>query len=276
MSEGAVIDKTTEPSTRDSLARDLAKLGLARGEVVLVHSSLSRLGWVVGGAQAVVLALADATGSRATLVMPTHTSLSEPSGWRNPPVPEAWWELIRQETPAYDPVLTPTQRMGAIVDCFRYLDGVVRSSHPAASFAARGPAATTVVGDHQLGSALGERSPLARIYDLDGWVLLLGVGHEKNTSLHLAEHRADFPAKRWITEGVPVMVDGNRRWVKYQELDVSGDDFSQLGSDFASTGRERRGPVGAGTGLLMRQRDLVDFALGWIESHRLELEMKPK
>lgn len=226
---------------------------------------------MVGGAQAVVLALADATGSGATLVMPTHSgALSEPSHWRSPPVPEAWWDPIRQGTPAYDPVLTPTRHMGAIVECFRHLHGVLRSAHPSASFAARGPAAATIVGDHHLDSALGEGSPLARIYDLDGWILLLGVGHGKNTSLHLAEHRARFPAKQWITLGAPVVVDGNRQWTTYRDLEGRADDFNALGADFAATGRERRGPVGAGGGLLVRQRAIVDFAVTWMEAHRRE------
>jgi aminoglycoside 3-N-acetyltransferase len=102
------------------------------------------------------------------------------------------------------------------------------------------------VAAHSLDDDRGEGSPLARVYDLDGQVLLLGVGHDNYTSLHLAEYRAAFPGRRWEGQGSPVLVDGVRRWVRYQNLVGDASDFERLGQDFAAeTGLERRGPVGA-------------------------------
>jgi aminoglycoside 3-N-acetyltransferase len=76
----------------------------------MVHSSLSRLGYVVGGAHTLVLALLAAIGSEGTLVMPTHSGdLTDPAGWMHPPVPEAWWAALRDQMPAYDQALTPTR-----------------------------------------------------------------------------------------------------------------------------------------------------------------------
>lgn len=86
--------------------------------------------------------------------------------------------------------------MGVIPDTFRKQRGVMRSSHPQVSFAAWGANAGDIVTGHDLDNGLGEHSPLARIYDRHGWVLLLGVGHERNTSLHLSEHRASYPGKK--------------------------------------------------------------------------------
>jgi hypothetical protein len=109
------IARAKSPATVSSLAGDVARVGVMQDMVLLVHSSLSALGWVAGHAPAVVLALEVALGPRGTLVMPTHsTNLSDPAQWQNPPVPESWWETIRAETPAYDPDLTPTREMGAI------------------------------------------------------------------------------------------------------------------------------------------------------------------
>lgn len=257
-------------ATVASLVRDLDALGVGRGSSMIVHSSLSRLGFVSGGAQAVVLALVEALGPDGTLMMPTHSGdVSDPAEWRNPPVPEPWWETIRESMPAFRRDITPTRRMGAIVECFRHLPGVVRSDHPTVSAAALGPNADALVAGHELAYGLGESSPQARLYDLDGWVLLLGVSHANNTSLHLAEYRSDVPNKPWTRHGSPVTVGGERRWVWYDDLEDGSDDFEQIGEAFATSGHEHRGPVAAGTGRLCRVRDVVDFGVRWMNEHRV-------
>ena len=263
------IELAARPASVGSLTADLRALGLEGGATVMVHTSLSRLGYVAGGALAVVQALLDAVGPAGTVAMPTHSGdLTDPAGWEHPPVPEAWWEEIRATMPAFDVRLTPTRAMGAVAECFRHVEGAVRSDHPTVSAAAVGPDAGTITAGHELADGLGERSPQARLYELDGWVLLLGVTHANDTSLHLAEHRADFPGKAWTTQGSPVLVNGERRWVTYEELVEGSEDFELLGEAFAATGKEASGPVGAGVGHLCRVRDVVDFGVGWIEANR--------
>ena len=265
MSERDVIDATEHPATAASLGRDLAALGLGRGATVMVHTSLSALGYVVGGAETVVTALRDTIGPHGTLMMPTHSSqYTDPGGWRNPPVPPGWIETMRATMPPFDPEHSPTRGMGVVAEHFRRLPGVGRSTHPTVSAAAVGPRAADLLSDHSLDRGLGEGSPQARLYDLDGQVLLLGVSHVNNTALHLAEHRAVPVGHPLLAQSSPVVVDGVRRWVAHDELD-DDNDFGAIGVAFAATGAQRSGPVGAGVGHLMRVRAVVDFAQGWLE-----------
>ncbi len=262
-------ETTDFPATVSSLAANLAALGVEPGMVLVVHSSLKSLGWVNGGPVAVILALEQVLGPEGTLVMPTHSGdLSDPANWVAPPVPESWWETIRATMPAYDPTLTPTYYMGVIPETFRKQEGVMRSEHPTASFAVWGKHTHQIVEDQELVPFFGERSPLARVYDLDGKVLLLGVGHGNNTSLHIAEGRARIP-QRMVHSGSPLLVDGVRQWVAYDDVDWDDDDFVSLGADFArETGLQHSGKIARADALLMPQRALIDYAVPWLESHR--------
>jgi aminoglycoside 3-N-acetyltransferase len=269
MTEADTIAKAEVPATPESLLADLHALGLAPGQVVLVHSSLSAMGWVAGGAQAVVMALMRTLTDAGTLVMPAYTGgNSEPSLWREPPVQEAWWQIIRDHMPAFDRRLTPSRQMGAIAELFRTTPDVSRSNHPACSFSAWGRYAHAIIADHRLNSPLGEDSPLARVYDLDGKVLLLGVGHDRNSSLHLAEHRAEWPAKRQVKQGAAVQFGNGRQWVQFDALDYDSGDFPEIGWDFVQSGQVKTGQVACAKAQLMEQPALVDFATDWISRRR--------
>lgn len=267
MSELASVQASSEPVTRARIAADLGRLGVRPGGVLIVHSSLSALGWVCGAAQAVVEGLLDAVGPEGTIVVPAHTNgNSDPASWSNPPVPREWWPVIREEMPAYDPRVTPSPQMGAIAEAVRTWPGARRSAHPHYSFAAVGPRADAVTDAHALESGFGERSPVARAYDLDAGVLLLGAEHGTNSSLHLAEHRVPDPPRERASAAVAT--PAGRRWLSWEDVATDERDFEQLGAAFDATGRTRTGRVGEGEARLMRQRELVDFAAGWLAENR--------
>ncbi|MDK2879324.1 MAG: aminoglycoside 3-N-acetyltransferase [Thermoanaerobacteraceae bacterium] len=267
MSEAEVINKTLQLNTRQSIAEDLYKLGVDRGATVLVHSSLSALGWVCGGPVAVIQALMDVVTGEGTIMMPTHSGdYSDPGNWGNPPVPEEWWPVIKETMPAYEPEITPTRGMGKIPETFRNFPGVIRSSHPLLSFAAWGKNAKQLASNHSLNNALGENSPLARLYDLDGWVLLLGVGYDSNTSFHLAEYRA--PGSKPFRGGAPVIENGQRVWKSYNDIEFDTDVFPQIGSGFEKQRSVRKGKVGLAPSRYFKQREAVDFAVEWLTKMR--------
>lgn len=257
--DGAVIDERGVPRTRASLAADLRALGLRPASTVLVHSSLSSLGWVCGGPVAVVQALLDVLGPAGTLVVPTQSgSLSDPATWSAPPVPSSWWPVIRDSMPAYDADLTPTRGMGAVADVVRHLPGARRSAHPTVSFTAVGPLAVGLMTPHTLAAGLGNRSPLGRLAESGAWTLLLGVGWDCATCLHLAEHRSGV--RPLVRDGAPVLVDGARRWVEYDVLDYDTDRFGEIGAALEAAGRVTVGTVGSATARLTPIADAVAFA----------------
>lgn len=273
MSEHDAVERTQGlPATVESLANDLTTLGVTHGSVLLVHASLSSLGWVCGGAVAVIEALKAAVGPAGTIVMPAHSGdLSEPSLWRNPPVPRRWWPIIRETMPAFDPQITPTRAMGAIAECFRTQPQVLRSNHPHVSFVAYGPRAAEIVSNHPLEHGLDDDSPLGRLYDQHSSVLLLGVDHDCNTSLHLSEIRAFGGNARQIKTGAPVQIHGRRKWIEFMGPELDESDFPQIGKAFAdATDFVRSGNVGIGRALLMPQRPLVDFGVQWLKANRRE------
>jgi aminoglycoside 3-N-acetyltransferase len=144
---------------------------------------------------------------------------------------------------------------------------VLRSAHPQLSFAALGPHAEVITAGHELAFSLGERSPLARLYELDAHVLLLGVGYGSNTSFHLAEYRSGTAPP--CRHGAPVLVDGERVWKWFDDVEDDAGVFESLGADFEADRPVAVGRVGSADARLFRQREAVDFAVAWL--HRADL-----
>jgi len=156
------------------ITRDLTALGVRSGAVLMVHSSLSSLGYVPGGPKGVIKALLTAIGCEGTLVMPTHT-----------------WDRPGRGDFRFDVRATPSC-VGAITEVFRKMPGVLRSLHPTHSVAAFGPWASFITELHYAASTpCGPGTPYAKLLDAHGQILFLGTTFEQNTALHSLESIAD-------------------------------------------------------------------------------------
>ena len=258
-----------KPVIKSDIMEVLSSVGLYKGSTVMVHASLSQIGYVCGGAQTVIEALIETVGEEGTVMMPSQSWKNlDPEDGVHWTVDEEYWEIIRENWPAYDKQITPTNTMGSVAEMFRLWPGTLRSDHPARSVAARGRNAEYLVADHDLSNIFGDGSPVGKLYELDGDVLLIGVGYDKNTSLHLADARADYPGKHNCTEHSAVMEDGVRVWKEYETLFVDGEDFARIGAAYEEAKNVNKVRLGNAELRLMKQRDVVDFAVEWIEHNR--------
>lgn len=223
--------------SRDEVIHQLLTLGVRTGGVLLVHTAFSRVRPVEGGPLGLIEALRAAVGPGGTLAMPS---------------------MADDDEHVFDPATTPCAGMGVVADTFRRLPGVLRSDSPHA-FAAIGPQADRITAPHPVEIPHGPDSPVGRIHDLDGQVLLLGVGHDANTTVHLAENLAGVRYR--LASVATVLVDGRLTRRRYDEVDHCCRNFSLLDGWLEARGRQRRGLVGRGEARLADSRAIVHTAI---------------
>lgn len=251
--------------TEESLIRDLSALGIQSGEVLVVHSSLSSIGWVLGGAPTVVWSLLASLGDNGTLAMPAATPLcGDPGTWKDPRLSEDLLEVARRNLPVFDRHTTPTS-LGAIPESFRTWPGTLRSSHPLESVCARGPVAEDVVAVHPFEFSEGEGTPFDKLHEFEARILLLGVGFNRCTALHFAETLSS--RRRTTTVRFPCWRQGKREWLEVPNVADDNDaHFPVIGEKFSETGRVLQGVVGQANASLFAMTDLVEFARAYFET----------
>jgi len=272
-----IIKNTSQPNNVETLLKGLKTIGVMEGDVLLVHSSLSALGWVCGGAPTVVAALLKAVGVNGTIAMPSFSlENSDPSIWGEyppdkpiskrllpHPVPKEWHNFIRENIPAYDKNITPCSKgLGIITECFRTYPGTLRSDHPSASFTANGNYAQEIIKNHPLSPVLGMASPLGNLYKLGAKILMMGVNYNKCTSFHLSEYMTKkFPK---VTHCGAVFENGIRVWKIYENYDSNVDDFVSIGEACENEGLVQLGKIGDADCKLIDMKGAVDFGVEWI------------
>ena len=228
-----------------TIAEQLGALGVERGAVLLVHTSYRAVRPVEGGPAGLIGALRSAIGPRGTLVMP------------------AWSD---EDDAPFDPRRSRAATdLGVVASTFWQLPGVLRSEHPFA-FAAAGPMADRVLADPLPLPPHVLESPVGRVHELDGQVLLLGVNHDADTTIHLAEVLAGVPYR--IPKSCTVLRDGRPERLHYEESDHCCERFVLVDEWLRAEDAQREGPVGHGWARLTRSRDIVRVA-------RVRLETDP-
>lgn len=223
-----------QPLPEKQVVQQLVHLGIQAGSILVVHCAFSRVQPVEGGPAGLIRALRYALGPQGTLVMPG---------------------MSYDDDHPFDPSATPCPEMGIVADTFWRQPGVLRSDSPH-SFSAQGPAAENITAPHPVDVPHGPDSPIGRVYALDGHVLLLGVDHTSNTTIHLAENMASvrYRRKKHVTlrkEGQPVRFD-------YAEIDHCCQNFQLVEGWLDAKHLQRRGNVGNAEARLARSRDIVD------------------
>lgn len=261
--------------TRSELARDLRSLGLDAGQTVMVHSALGAVGRIVGGPDTVIRALLDVLTDAGTVMI--YVSWEEweralAEGVDN--LPEAERRAYLDESPPFDPATSRAERRwGILTEYLRTWPGARRSNHPTASVAAVGAQAEYLTADHPLAYGYGIGSPFDKLCRNGGKVLLLGSPFSAVSLLHYAEHIAPLPDKVVVVNKTPVLVDGVRTWVTFEEFDTgesimpgesSEEYFPLIMQDYLVTGRASAGRVGSADAYLLDAAALVAFAVDWM------------
>jgi aminoglycoside N3'-acetyltransferase len=224
-----------EATSIATLAHELVELGVQPGGVLLVHTAFSNVKPVEGGPEGLISALRTVLGPNGTLVMPS---------------------MSYDDDHVFDKSKSPCPEMGVVADTFWRLTGVMRSANNHA-FAAVGPLAEEITSTHPVDRPHGLDSPVGRVWELDGQVLLLGVGQDSNTTIHLAENLAGVRYRR--NKYITVLKDGLPTRLDYLEIDHCCQNFALVDGWLDKNQLQKRGTVGHAEAHLIRSHDVVSL-----------------
>jgi aminoglycoside 3-N-acetyltransferase len=252
--------------SREELASDVRALGVADGDVVMLHASVRSVGEVAGGPDQIHLAVRDALGAAGTLMMYVGCPSYYDDVGRGVLTTEQEREVLKKHPP-FDPLTTRAARShGILAEFFRTYPGSIVNHH-ITRFAAAGAQASHLLSEHPWDFAYGTDSPLDRFRRLDGKILLLGSGHDEVTFLHHVEHMVDFPDKKITCFKVPYDRDGSIEWRTVKEVDSNVAHanwpeafFAQIVDGYLERADNRGGRVGNATGYLISAQGLYNFA----------------
>jgi aminoglycoside 3-N-acetyltransferase len=243
-------------------------MGLCPGDTVLVHAALRQVGPVLGGPDSILAALRHVVGPAGTVLAYAD--------WQGQDEIENYPDRHDDQTP-FDLLTSRAAREnGFWPELVRTTPGALRSANPGASIVALGARAQWFTADHRLDYGYGPGSPLGRLVEADGKVLMLGAPLDTMTLIHHAEHLADIP-HRIVRYRTPMLADDQMVWSSFEEYDTSdppgetdelpANYIGQVVEAFLATGSGARGTIGAAASVLVDARQIVPFAIAWLERH---------
>jgi aminoglycoside 3-N-acetyltransferase len=265
---GSTTPSTWTMRSRTQLTADFQSLGVAIGDVVMVHASVRAVGEVAGGPDEIHLALKDALTEAGTLLMYAGCPEYVDEVGRGNLSP--WQEAeVLEQLPPFDAATARSARdHGVLVEFLRTYPGSPVNPH-VARFVAWGMQAGYLFSSQPWDYAFGHDSPLDRFAALDGRILLLGCDHDTVTFLHYVEHVADIPDKRVARFKVPIAEHGATVWREMEEFDTSDAGvhanwperfFAKIVDSYLAASQNRGGPVGDAWCHLFSARELFRFS----------------
>lgn len=246
--------------TQNVLMRELTDLGVKRGDMLIVHSSLKSLGYVEGGALSVINSILDIIGAEGTLIVPTLTGKREDSS-KCPPV----FNVL--ETPCWT---------GIIPETVRKLKEAKRSLHPTHSVSAIGHEKDYVTCGHQFsGSPCDMRSPYFLNAINNGHILLIGVDQESNTSIHSCEELAQVPyhlqtdvTAAYVTDYAGEKIRIENRLHNWEKPET---DFNKLDALYLETGIMKMKQIGNAEVRYIDAGKMFTFTIDLLKKNKLFL-----
>lgn len=273
------------PSSVVSIADDLRMLGVAAGDLVMVHTSMRALGPIEGGAEGLVAALDLAVGPSGTVLV--NVGVRDDWSWVNDRPEHERAQLLAGADP-FDALTTPADPdNGVVAEVFRTAPGTLVSDHPEGRFAARGALAAELVADVPWDDYYGPGSPLERFVERGGRVLRLGADEDTVTLLHYAEHLVPLEGKRRVRRHRLVATPGGPAPAEVRAVstlddsagivpvpDDAEDYFATILVEYLRSGAASTGRVGHARAELIDGADIVRFATAWMARHLPELAMR--
>ncbi|MBE5876801.1 MAG: AAC(3) family N-acetyltransferase [Lachnospiraceae bacterium] len=246
--------------TRETLVEDIRRLGVAKDDILLVHSSMKAIGEVDGGADTVLDALTEAVCD-GMLILPTHT-----------------WSVMSNEYPIYDPEKEPAC-VGILPNLFRKREGVMRSLHPTHSVAAYSKNQKLlqefISGEEQFSTPCPRQGCYGKLYDLNAKVLMLGVGLNRYTYLHgveewfgieerLEKEALSLQIKLPSGELLPVSM---HKHFKPNNISVS-EYYIKMEKPFVQAGALKKGRIGDAQSMLLLARQTADITTEYLRKDK--------
>jgi Aminoglycoside N3''-acetyltransferase len=238
---------------KDSLITDLKNIGVKKGDIIYVHSSMKSIGWIDDGIDTLTEAFLEVLGDEGTLAVPTHTLA-----------------FIDRGVPPFDPKETPPG-LGAYPEAVWRHPLSKRSAHATHSSAAIGAKADFLTENHDPTNAMGYDSPLHRMVRSNGKILLIGVTHTSNTTVHLAESLSAPYCKlhydsSWGDTTHTKLPDGTVKTYKQTEYPGCSSNFNQIEKHLIDADLIKFGKIGNADSRLIDAAGMVEIVCEMIKN----------